>query len=178
MFQFPASPPDTLCIHVSVPEHLPQVGSPIRKSTDQRLFAPTRSLSQLITSFIGFWCQGIHPMLLIAWPFDLYAFAYSSSVLQVFAFLYVSMTILRVTIHCFFLQKQVCYPLLYSLSFYTIYCFQGSIIITRQQNFRKQIRIKLSVLTFCLPVWWAQMESNHRPHAYQACALTIWAMSP
>ena len=22
------------------------------------------------------------------------------------------------------------------------------------------------------------MESNHRPHAYQACALTIWAMSP
>ena len=27
-------------------------------------------------------------------------------------------------------------------------------------------------------LWWAQMESNHRPHAYQACALTIWAMSP
>ena len=22
-------------------------------------------------------------------------------------------------------------------------------------------------------LWWAQMESNHRPHAYQACALTI-----
>ena len=21
-------------------------------------------------------------------------------------------------------------------------------------------------------VWWAQMDSNHRPHAYQACALT------
>ena len=20
--------------------------------------------------------------------------------------------------------------------------------------------------------WWAQMDSNHRPHAYQACALT------
>ena len=27
-------------------------------------------------------------------------------------------------------------------------------------------------------VWWAQMESNHRPHAYQACAPTILAMSP
>ena len=26
--------------------------------------------------------------------------------------------------------------------------------------------------------WWAQMDSNHRPHAYQACALTNWAMSP
>ena len=27
-------------------------------------------------------------------------------------------------------------------------------------------------------VWWAQMDSDHRPHAYQACALTSWAMSP
>ena len=43
----------------------------------------------------------------------------------------------------------------------------------------------LLILTFIiinkrlkLTIWWAQMESNHRPHAYQACALTIWAMSP
>ena len=21
-------------------------------------------------------------------------------------------------------------------------------------------------------IWWAQVDSNHRPHAYQACALT------
>ena len=27
-------------------------------------------------------------------------------------------------------------------------------------------------------IWWAQVDSNHRPHAYQACALTSWAMSP
>ena len=26
--------------------------------------------------------------------------------------------------------------------------------------------------------WWAQMDSNHRPHAYQACALTTWAIDP
>ena len=25
---------------------------------------------------------------------------------------------------------------------------------------------------------WAQVDSNHRPHAYQACALTSWAMRP
>ena len=25
---------------------------------------------------------------------------------------------------------------------------------------------------------WAWMDSNHRPHAYQACALTSWATSP
>ena len=29
-----------------------------------------------------------------------------------------------------------------------------------------------------LSSWWAQVDSNHRPHAYQACALTTWAMSP
>ena len=31
------------------------------------LFAANRSLSQLVTSFIGSWCQGIHLMLLFAW---------------------------------------------------------------------------------------------------------------
>ena len=34
-------------------------GCPIRKSPDQRLFAPTRCLSQLITSFIASVSQGI-----------------------------------------------------------------------------------------------------------------------
>jgi hypothetical protein len=36
------------------------MGFPIRKSPDQRLFAPTRSLSQLITSFIASESLGIH----------------------------------------------------------------------------------------------------------------------
>jgi hypothetical protein len=26
--------------------------------------------------------------------------------------------------------------------------------------------------SFQIPKWWAQVDSNHRPHAYQACALT------
>ncbi len=38
------------------------MGCPIRKSTDQRVFAPPRSLSQRITSFIACACQGIHQM--------------------------------------------------------------------------------------------------------------------
>ena len=42
---------------------LPQPGSPIRKSPDQSLFAAPRSLSQLIASFIGNQCHGIHPAL-------------------------------------------------------------------------------------------------------------------
>jgi hypothetical protein len=39
-----------------------KVGCPIRKSTDQRVFAPPRGLSQRITSFIACACQGIHQL--------------------------------------------------------------------------------------------------------------------
>ena len=27
-------------------------------------------------------------------------------------------------------------------------------------------------------LWWARVDLNYRPHAYQACALTNWATSP
>ena len=37
------------------------VGFPIRISPDQWIFAPPRSFSQLVTSFIGSQCPGIHP---------------------------------------------------------------------------------------------------------------------
>ena len=39
-----------------------KVGCPIRKSTDQSLFAAPHGLSQRITSFIACACQGIHQM--------------------------------------------------------------------------------------------------------------------
>ena len=42
-------------------------GCPIRISMDQSLFAAPHSFSQLVASFIGSWCQGIHPMLFFAW---------------------------------------------------------------------------------------------------------------
>ena len=40
----------------------------IRISPDLRSFAAPRSFSQLVTSFIGSWCQGIPLALLLAWP--------------------------------------------------------------------------------------------------------------
>ena len=42
-------------------------GCPIRKSAGRRLFPPHRGLSQVITSFIGSQCQGIHLTLFFAW---------------------------------------------------------------------------------------------------------------
>ena len=41
-------------------------GFPIRKSMDQSLLTAPHGLSQLTTSFVGSWCQGIHPALFIA----------------------------------------------------------------------------------------------------------------
>ena len=45
---------------------LSRPGYPIRKSTGQSVFAALRDLSQLITSFIACWHQGIHHVLLVA----------------------------------------------------------------------------------------------------------------
>ena len=52
---------------------LPCVSSLIRKSADDRIFAPARSLSQLVTSFFGSQCQGIRLMPFFAWPFPVSA---------------------------------------------------------------------------------------------------------
>ena len=68
MFQFPRFTLLKLCIHFRI-HGVSHVSSLIRKSPDHRLCAPTRSLSQLITSFIGSWCQGIHHAPFVAWPF-------------------------------------------------------------------------------------------------------------
>ena len=45
---------------------LPQPGSPIRKFEDQSLLATPLDLSQLIASFVGNQCLGIHPALFFA----------------------------------------------------------------------------------------------------------------
>jgi hypothetical protein len=66
MFQFPSYRLNTLWIHVLIPMFLPSVGFPIRTSVVHRLFAPTHSFSQLVTSFFASQCQGIHPALLVA----------------------------------------------------------------------------------------------------------------
>ena len=54
-----------LCIQCKILQK--EVGCPIRKSTDQRVLAPPRGLSQPATSFIASQCQGIHHMLLDTW---------------------------------------------------------------------------------------------------------------
>ncbi len=45
---------------------LPHSGYPIRKSPGHSVFTALRSLSQLATSFIAYWHQGIHDALFVA----------------------------------------------------------------------------------------------------------------
>ena len=73
-------------LDVSVPRVRPLIkrvtrslvsGCPIRKSPDQRLFAPPRSLSQLITSFIASESQGIPHALLVTFSNILLVYLFS-----------------------------------------------------------------------------------------------------
>ena len=63
MFQFTPFPSLRLSFSSEDACILLQAGSPIRISADQRIFAPPRSFSQLVTSFFGSQCQGIRLML-------------------------------------------------------------------------------------------------------------------
>ena len=60
MFQFPGFAPRLHGVSASW-----RMGCPIRTSTDQRLFAPPRSFSQLITSFFASGSLGIPRTLLV-----------------------------------------------------------------------------------------------------------------
>ena len=40
------------------------------------------------------------------------------------------------------------------------------------------VQVRRSPKLSYIPVWCVWVDSNHRPHAYQACALTNWAISP
>ena len=76
MFQFPGFPTVTyeFSKRFMILHH---EGFPIRKSTDQCLFTAPRGLSQLVASFFGSWCQGIHLMLFIAWTLLLVLYKYA-----------------------------------------------------------------------------------------------------
>ena len=128
-----------------------QPGFPNRKSPDQSVFAAPRSFSQLVTSFIA-WCrQGIHLLLL-----------------------------------------PICFISLTTLQMNEVW--SGACITHKRSSTVKEHRFpkrnqnlkssrpgaSLSGDAACFPAnpayatggWWAQVDLNHRPRAYQARALT------
>ena len=86
MFQFSGFPPYDYGFIIRYMESV-HVGFPIRISADQRLCAAPRSFSQLVTSFFGSQCQGIHPALFLLNRFTL-SLAYDKVAFFWFSFLY------------------------------------------------------------------------------------------
>ena len=132
----------------------------IRKSADRHVFAIPRSLSQLITSFVGSQCQGIRPAPFFTWPFFAFWIPLSSRIILSLVLVF------QLRLLVVFLPKFLC-----SKNF-TSLCFTSS--IASYSVFKVLLRGCIS-FHWC---WWAQMGSNHRPRAYQARALAYWAMSP
>ena len=56
-----------------------------------------------------------------------------------------------------------------------MFSFQGA--SESQRNSMKHLVQDTSV-NFLKKKWWAKMDSNHRPHDYQSCALASWAIGP
>ena len=68
MFHFPTFPPHTLYIQMRVTPHNRCWVSPFGHPRITVRLSTPRGLSQIPTSFIGSWCQGIHRVPLKTWP--------------------------------------------------------------------------------------------------------------
>ena len=91
------------------------VGSPIRKSRDQWIFAPPPGLSQLVTSFFGSWCQGIRRMLFLAWPRRSFYFVFVTLASNDLSF---SLSFHYVSKSCKVFRYQQCFSTLLVTLFY------------------------------------------------------------
>ena len=117
-------------------------GFPIQTSADQWIFAPPRSFSQLITSFIGSQCQGIHPALFFAWPVTVsIAFETGSAFLKAFqllnnyVYVWLFVQIISFDILCSRMSWLKYHR--YFFSILSVWSFQGTILTESLSVIRK-----------------------------------------
>ena len=81
-------------------------------------------------------------------------------------------------IYCSFTQY---FTISHLLALCSVFKVHLRTLLRPQGNFELVCDFSLAALCFCMrksenrkttEIWWAQVDSNHRPHAYQACALT------
>ena len=132
------------------------MGFPIRKSPDQRLFAPPRSLSQLITSFIASMCLGILRTPLVA-------------LLKCLFWRWLG--------YINYYKNNVSYPISQFSKSKILWSLPGS---NRWPPECKSgaLPTELKPQFIWLQQKWACVDSNHGPLPYQGSALTTWATSP
>ena len=66
---------------------------------------------------------------------------------------------------------------LFSWNQYLIW-FAGNFSFNKKMSAARAKALASNITSVKRKIWWAQEDSNLRPHAYQACALTTWATSP
>ena len=129
---------------------LPGRGFPIRKSPDQSVFAAPRSLSQLTTSFVAYWCQGIHHALLINLTKNILANSSNNNSV-----------------------KNCIYPL-YAIVKEPSRFLTGKMVLSNSADELSRPPSPFGPrrgIPRCAE-WWACLESNQGPRPYQGRALT------
>ena len=144
------------------------LGFPIRKSPDHSLLAASRGLSQLTTSFFAFLRLGIHTHALSSLTIKSTSHTIGNK--------HPSNPVLTRDkpshlLHCrrYFLLNALYIPKL-------VFCMPVNIQLSKISiasaiSRTSRLYKLLSLISFLF--WWAQVESNHRPHPYQGCALAI-----
>ena len=133
-------------------------GFPIRKSAGHWIFAPNRSLSQLVTSFVGSWCQGIHLMLFLAWTScisllqHLIAFEFRNWLFEVFIF-YTVFAFLAKSVVLHLKRKNLCYFKVFlnylSVRFrFSLFGFQWTQYSSKMNTEQRMLRILRCVTIF------------------------------
>ena len=132
-----------------------QPGCPIRKSWDQRLFAPTPSLSQLITSFIASESQGIHRLPLLTFCITDTGSFFIAKIENRVGLIYLQLALVTL--------------------FYVVHHVKDLV------NWKLKIinwkLIQLIFTNFAI-FWWRITDSNRWPSACKADALASWANPP
>ena len=78
-------------------------------------------------------------------------------------------------------QRRLLLPFLLKLQYFlkrTYYNLCFAVIIQFSRYVLVMFLKVRSPETSIFITWWAKMDSNHRPHDYQSCALASWAIGP
>ena len=78
-------------------------------------------------------------------------------------------------------QRRLLLPFLLKLQYFlkrTYYNLCFAVIIQFSRYVLVMFLKARSPETLIFITWWAKMDSNHRPHDYQSCALASWAIGP
>ena len=85
----------------------------------------------------------------------------------------------EVWFHCFYPNKSSTIRKLLSVALlvYLSHCsvFKVQLLVSLETRFKQSNSVdslNLPSISSSRKVWWAQVDSNHRPHDYQSCALT------